>query len=66
LGRSTCRSLLSQAASALLTRGKPIIVSRVHDMNLLEQTLIAIPSRAPRAPQASDSEVSAVLGVFGV
>ena len=41
-------------------------MSRVHDMNLLEQTLIAIPSSAPRAPQASDAEVSAVLGVFGV
>ena len=58
--------ILSQAASALLTRGKPVDVSRVHDLNLLEQTFIAVPSSAPRAPQASDAEVSAVLAAFGV
>jgi hypothetical protein len=58
--------ILSQAASALLTRGKPITVSRVHDLNLLEQTLIAIPASAPYAPHASEAEVSAALAAFGV
>src|SRR5580704_10857799 len=36
--------ILAQAASALLTRGRPITVSRVHDLNPLEQTFIAVPS----------------------
>jgi hypothetical protein len=58
--------ILSQAASALLTRGKPVTVSRVHDCNLLEQAWIAIPSSAPRAPGASDDEVAEVLAAFGV
>ncbi|HEY6477699.1 MAG TPA: DUF4157 domain-containing protein [Polyangia bacterium] len=58
--------LVSQAASAMLTRGKPISVSRVHDCNLLEQTWIAIPSSAPHEPGASDDEVAEVLAAFGV
>ena len=58
--------ILSQAASALLTRGKPVTVSRVHDFNLLEQTWIAIPSSAPHAPRASDEEVAETLAAFGV
>jgi hypothetical protein len=57
--------IVSQAASAILTRGKPITVSRVHDCNLLEQTFIAIPSSAPRAPEATDDEITAVLAAFG-
>jgi len=57
--------ILSQAASALLTRGKPVTVSRVHDFNLLEQTWIAIPSSAPHAPRASDAEVAEMLAAFG-
>jgi hypothetical protein len=58
--------ILSQAASAVLTRGKPVTVSRVHDCNLLEQTWIAIPSSAPPAPGAGDDEVAEVLAAFGV
>jgi len=58
--------ILSQVASAILTRGKPVTVSRVHDYNLLEQTWIAIPSSAPRAPLASDDEVAEALAAFGV
>jgi hypothetical protein len=58
--------VLSQAASALLTRGKPVTVSHVHDFNLLEQTWIAIPSSAPHAPHASNEEVAEVLAAFGV
>lgn len=58
--------ILSQAASAVLTRKKPVTVSRVHDLNLLEQTWIAVPASAPHAPPASDEEVSEVLAAFGV
>ncbi|HVV52960.1 MAG TPA: DUF4157 domain-containing protein [Polyangia bacterium] len=58
--------ILSQAASALLTRGRPIAVSRVHDLNLLEQTFITVPASAPRAPGASDEEVARLLAAFGV
>jgi hypothetical protein len=58
--------ILSQAASAVLSRGKPVTVSRVHDYNLLEQTLIAIPASAPQDPRASDDEVAEMLGAFGV
>jgi hypothetical protein len=57
--------ILSQAASALLTRGRATTVSRVHDCNLLEQTFIAIPSSAPYAPRASDDDVETVLAAFG-
>jgi hypothetical protein len=58
--------ILSQAASALLTRGKTITVSRVHDLNLLEQTWIAIPSSATHASGEPDAEVAEVLAAFGV
>ena len=58
--------ILSQAASALLTRGKPVTVSRVHDLNPLEQTFIAISSSALYAPRPSDDDVAAVLADFGV
>jgi Domain of unknown function (DUF4157) len=58
--------LLSQAASAFLTRGKPVTVSRVHDCNLLEQTWIAVPSSAPHQLHGSDDEVAEVLAAFGV
>ncbi len=57
--------ILSQAASALLTRGEPVTVSRVHDRNLLEQTLIAVSASATHAPAASDAEVAEVLAAFG-
>ena len=58
--------ILSQATSALLTRGQPVMVSRAHDLNLLEQTWIAIPASATHAPRASDQEVAEVLAAFGV
>ncbi|HTB57894.1 MAG TPA: DUF4157 domain-containing protein [Polyangia bacterium] len=57
--------ILAQAASALLTRGRPITVSRVHDLNPLEQTFIAVPSSAPYAPGESDDDVADVLAAFG-
>ena len=59
--------ILSQAGSALLTRGKRVTVSRVHDFNLLEQTWIAIPASATQAPPDSDAEgVAETLAAFGV
>ena len=65
--RSTCRcTSWRKAASALLTRGQPITVSRVHDLNPLEQTFIAISSSALYAPRASDDDVADVLADFGV
>jgi hypothetical protein len=59
--------ILAQAVSALLTRGKPITVSRVHDLNPLEQTFITISSSVLHAPRASDDDdVADVLTDFGV
>jgi hypothetical protein len=58
--------ILAQATSALLTRGKPTTVSRVHDLNPLEQTFIAISSSVLYRPRPSDDEVDAVLADFGV
>ena len=58
--------ILAQGVSALLTRGKTITVSRVHDLNPLEQTFIAISSSVLYAPRASDDDVAAVLAAFGV
>lgn len=58
--------ILAQGLSALLTRGRPITVSRVHDLNPLEQTFIAISASAPYAPRASDDDVEDVLSDFGV
>jgi hypothetical protein len=58
--------ILLQSASAILTRGKPLTVSRVHDLNPLEQTWIAVPASAPHAPHTSDPEVAEVLAAFGV
>ncbi len=58
--------LLAQAVSALLTRGRPTTISRVHDCNPLEQTFIVVPASAPYAPRASDADVADVLADFGV
>jgi hypothetical protein len=58
--------ILAQAVSALLTRGKPTTVSRVHDLNPLEQTFIAISSSALYTPRTSDDDVADVLADFGV
>jgi hypothetical protein len=58
--------LLAQAVSALLTRGRPTTVSRVHDRNPLEQTFIVVPASAPYAARASDADVADVLADFGV
>ena len=39
---------LAQAASALLSIGRPVVVSRVHDRNPLEQTFICLSAGATR------------------
>jgi hypothetical protein len=58
--------ILAQGVSALLTRGRPVTVSRVHDLNPLEQTFIAISSSALYTPRTSDADVADVLADFGV
>src|SRR4051812_45686555 len=58
--------ILAQATSALLTRGRTITVSRVHDLNPLEQTFIAISSSVLYTPRPSDDDADAVLADFGV
>jgi hypothetical protein len=58
--------ILAQGVSALLTRGKAITVSRVHDLNPLEQTFIAISSSVLYTRRASDDDVADVLADFGV
>ena len=58
--------ILAQAVSALLTRGRPITVSRVHDQNPLEEMFIVVPVSALYPPHASDAEVADVLADFGV
>jgi hypothetical protein len=57
--------ILAQAASALITRGRATIVSRVHDANPLEQTFICVPASAPRGPLLDDFEVEDLLRDFG-
>jgi hypothetical protein len=58
--------ILAQGLSALLTRGRPTTVSRVHDLNPLEQTFIVVPSSVLYAPRPTDAEVTDVLADFGV
>jgi hypothetical protein len=58
--------ILAQGVSALLTRGRLVTVSRVHDLNPLEQTFIAISSSALYTPRTSDDDVADVLADFGV
>jgi hypothetical protein len=60
---------LAQAASAALSLGAPPVVSRVHDHNPLEQTLICIGAGATRPPLPAGLETAAelerFLGLFG-
>jgi Domain of unknown function (DUF4157) len=57
--------ILAQAGSAIVTRGRATIVSRVHDANPLEQTFICIPASAPHAPLPEDVDLEELLGAFG-
>jgi hypothetical protein len=56
--------LLAQAASALASIGRPVVVSRVHDRNPLEQTFICLAAGATRAPPAG-VDAEAFLAAFG-
>ena len=59
--------ILAQATSALLTRGRTITVSRVHDLNPLEQTFIAISSSYTGTRSLpADADIETVLADFGV
>jgi hypothetical protein len=57
--------ILAQAASALLTRRRPVVISRVHDLNPLEQTCISVPVSATRM-SLDDPLVAEILADFGV
>jgi len=56
--------ILAQATSALLSLGRPVAFSRVHDRNPLEQTLIAISASETRQARPS-TEIEALLADFG-
>jgi hypothetical protein len=56
--------ILAQATSALLSMRRPVVVSRVHDRNPLEQTFIAISASETHRTRPSD-EVQALLVDFG-
>lgn len=57
--------ILGQTVSALLSLGRPVVFTRVHDRNPLEQSWIAISASETRAP-LPDALVEAVLADFGV
>lgn len=57
--------ILAQAASALLSIGRTVVVSRVHDRNPLEQSWIAISASETRRPAGDDDRVAGVLADFG-
>ncbi|MFL5304028.1 MAG: hypothetical protein ACJ8F1_02395 [Polyangia bacterium] len=56
--------ILAQTTSALLSIGRPVAFTRVHDRNPLEQTWIAISASETRSPVA-DAALEAVLSDFG-
>ena len=58
--------ILAQAASALLSLGRPVTISRVHDRNPLEQTFICLAAGATRAPLPSSVDAEDFLSAFGV
>lgn len=56
--------ILAQATSALLSLGRPVVFTRVHDRNPLEQTFIAI-SASETHRARSLREVELLLSDFG-
>jgi len=58
--------ILAQLTSALLSVGRPVAISRVHDRNPLEQRWIAISASETRGHHPAEAEVMAVLADFGV
>ena len=58
--------ILAQATSALLSLGRPVVVSRVHDRNPLEQTFICLSAGATHAPLPEGCEADELLAAFEV
>jgi hypothetical protein len=58
--------IVAQAASALLSLGRPVTVSRVHDRNPLEQTFICLGAGATRGPLPGGVDEEDFLRHFGV
>lgn len=56
--------ILAQATSTLVSVGRPVALSRVHDRNPLEQTFIAVSASETRGTEPSD-ELEALLADFG-
>lgn len=57
--------IVAQAASAALSIGRPVAISRVHDRNPLEQSFIAVSASRIRAASPEDPLVQSVLSDFG-
>jgi hypothetical protein len=57
--------ILAQTTSALLSLGRPVAFSRVHDRNPLEQRWIAISASETRRPDPHDPDLEALLADFG-
>jgi hypothetical protein len=57
--------IAAQAASTLLSFGRPVIISRQHDRNPLEQTFICLGAGATRAPLSNGMDTEEFLAAFG-
>ena len=57
--------ILAQATSALLSVGRAVVVSRVHDRNPLEQSFIAISASATRGPLPATVSAADLDSAFG-
>lgn len=57
---------LAQAVSALISIGRPVVVSRLHDHNPLEQTFICIAAAATRPPFPPGVDPERLLDAFAV
>ena len=63
--RCTCRfHILAQATSAVLSVGRPVAVSRVHDRNPLEQTFICLGAGATHTALPPGFDAEDFLGRF--
>ena len=58
--------VVAQATSALLSLGRPVAFTRVHDRNPLEQTFICLAAGATRTPLPEGTDTEELLRAFGV
>jgi hypothetical protein len=58
--------ILAQSTSALLSIGRPVAFTRVHDRNPLEQSWIAISASETHPPGPATPDIEALLADFGV